>query len=198
MGSLFTGAPPIRAEWSQEWRTELWYVLRECCSETSANPRSIREATRFCMGAYQDAIWFRRRSWQEQLLFARTRTSPSLCLLLLIGIFFLTWGIARISPRVAAGMSRIQVYPWLASDTGAAPCDCPVDLSAGQGRCKYAAAFRRLLALQDHAEAVWADDMPITEWTVAQARSDFFAVLHLPVRLTDGGTRLPNDYHALC
>ena len=27
-----------RSEWSQEWRTELWYVLRKCLSETSLDP----------------------------------------------------------------------------------------------------------------------------------------------------------------
>ena len=29
-----------RSEWSREWRTELWYVLRECFSATSLNPNS--------------------------------------------------------------------------------------------------------------------------------------------------------------
>jgi hypothetical protein len=46
-----------RSQWSHEWRAELWYVLRECSCKTSAKPRSIREATAFCLGAYQDAIW---------------------------------------------------------------------------------------------------------------------------------------------
>ena len=102
-------------------------------------------------------------------------SSASLCLLLLIGIFLLTWGIAHISPRVAAGMSRIQVYPWRMSDTGAAPCDCPFDLiSWAKVVAKYAAAFRRLLALQITQETVWAEAMPRTEWRVAQASSDFF------------------------
>src|SRR6202035_4329218 len=27
-----------RSEWSREWRTELWYVRRECFSATSLNP----------------------------------------------------------------------------------------------------------------------------------------------------------------
>jgi hypothetical protein len=41
-------------------------------------------------------------------------------------------------------------------------------------------------------QAVWAHDMPMTEWTVAQARSDFFAVLHLPVRFMERFPRAPN------
>src|SRR2546429_6946876 len=36
----------------------------------------------FCIGAYQDALWFRKRSWQEQVPLARIRGSASACLLL--------------------------------------------------------------------------------------------------------------------
>jgi hypothetical protein len=193
MGASFLVPRRKHAEWSQEWRTELWYVLRECSSETSASPRSIREATRFCMGAYPDAIWLRKRLWQEQLLFARIRTSPSLCLLLLIGTFFLTSGIAHISPRVAAGMSRIQVYPWRMADTGAAPCDCPFDLIVGRRSLRNTQLlFDGFSHYKITQETVWSENVPTTKWTVAQARFDFFAVLHPSLRLADGGMRVPD------
>lgn len=35
-----------RGEWIREWRSELWYIDR-------------RAATRFCMGAFRDALWLR-------------------------------------------------------------------------------------------------------------------------------------------
>ncbi len=38
-----------RAEWLEEWRSELWYVPR-------------RGATRFCLGAFRDALWLRRNN----------------------------------------------------------------------------------------------------------------------------------------
>lgn len=38
-----------RAAWLEEWRSELWYVPR-------------REAMRFCLGSFQDALWLRRNS----------------------------------------------------------------------------------------------------------------------------------------
>jgi hypothetical protein len=38
-----------RAEWLEGWRSELWYV-------------SARGATRFCLGAFRDALWLRRNS----------------------------------------------------------------------------------------------------------------------------------------
>src|SRR5215467_7767681 len=36
-----------RAEWVKEWRSELWYIPRH-------------EATRFCLGAFRDALCLRR------------------------------------------------------------------------------------------------------------------------------------------
>lgn len=182
-----------RSEWSHEWRTELWYVLRGCFSETSPDLKSIREATAFCLGAYQDAVWLRRRSWQKQQLLSRARGSAYVCLLLLTGALFFTWGIAHVSARVAAGMSRIQVYPWRTPDTGAPPCDCPFDLMDGRRSLQTTQLF--FDGFSDYKitqETVWSEDMPRTKWTVAQARSDFFDVLHLPVRLTDGVTRVPD------
>lgn len=38
-----------RAEWLEGWRSELWYVPR-------------RGATRFCFGAFRDALWLRRNN----------------------------------------------------------------------------------------------------------------------------------------
>ncbi len=38
-----------RAEWVKEWRSELWYI-------------PPHGATRFCMGAFQDAFWLRRNN----------------------------------------------------------------------------------------------------------------------------------------
>ena len=33
-----------RSEWLEEWRAELWYVLRECSSITSDHPRSMKRS----------------------------------------------------------------------------------------------------------------------------------------------------------
>lgn len=38
-----------RAEWLQGWHSELWYIPK-------------RRATRFCLGAFQDALWLRRNN----------------------------------------------------------------------------------------------------------------------------------------
>jgi hypothetical protein len=43
-----------RAEWVGEWQSELWYVPR-------------RGATRFCLGAFQDAFWVRRNNPRQAI-----------------------------------------------------------------------------------------------------------------------------------
>ncbi len=54
----------LRAEWLEEWRSELWYV-------------PARGATRFCCGAFQDALWLRRNTPSPM---PRHLESPLACL----------------------------------------------------------------------------------------------------------------------
>jgi len=188
-----------RSEWSREWRTELWYVQRECSSVTSLSPtfRSVIEATAFCLGAYQDAIWLRQRAWQEQQPVAGICRSPSVCLLLLSAICFLVWGVARISSNVAAGMSGIEVYPRQVSDTPGQPCDCALDATNGVRSLPTARLwFDGFSHYHIGQETVWGEAMRRTEWKIAHAKPDFFTVLHLPVSLMghdrNGPDRLPH------
>ncbi|MGP0074512.1 MAG: hypothetical protein ACLPWF_21560 [Bryobacteraceae bacterium] len=82
-----------RTDWREEWRSELWYIP-PC------------HATRFCLGAFQDALWLRRNRSEE----ARKRTgirldSPISCLAVLaacaaLSIFFMFYVLA---PRLEPG-----------------------------------------------------------------------------------------------
>ena len=62
-----------RAEWLEEWRSELWYVPQ-------------REATRFCLGAFHDAWWFRRNSGPAAKRAGSHLESPWSCLTLLAAL----------------------------------------------------------------------------------------------------------------
>jgi hypothetical protein len=185
-----------RSEWVQEWQAELWYMMRECFSQASPDPRSIWQATAFCLGAYRDAFCLRVRSWRRQRCRSRTqariRGSPSFCLLLLIALLFSAWGIARISRRVAAGMSRVQVYPWQPTDEHTAPCDCALDLAASRRSLEATQQFFDGFAHYSIAqETVSGPNLPRSKWTIVHAGSDFFAVLHLPVRVIDSSKGFP-------
>jgi len=177
-----------RSEWSEEWCSELWYVLRECSPKTSIHPRSMKEATVFCLGAYRDAIWLRERSWQKQRPFARIRGSASACIFVLMTIFLATWGIADISPRVAAvnEVSRIRVSPSRMSDELAASWDCAFDVRLEEQVEKLFGIPQRYFDGFSHytitRDTVRANSIPKTEWTVAHAPSNFFAVTNLSIR----------------
>jgi len=59
-----------RAEWTDEWRSELWYV-------------PSNEATVFCLGAFRDALWLRRNSLKPVTSARMHLESPISCLALL-------------------------------------------------------------------------------------------------------------------
>jgi hypothetical protein len=59
-----------RAEWLEGWRSELWYIPR-------------REATRFCLGAFRDAVWLRRNNLSPMKRSLIYLESPLRCLTLL-------------------------------------------------------------------------------------------------------------------
>ena len=62
-----------RAEWLDGWRSELWYI-----------PRS--GATRFCLGAFQDALWLRRNNLSTAKRSGIQLESPLACLAFLAGL----------------------------------------------------------------------------------------------------------------
>jgi len=83
-GAILLGAAVLRPcegreEWLREWRAELWYV--------------DRGRTRFCFGAYRDALWLRqnavRRPWLD---------SPFACLVALLGLVAISGAIALNEP----------------------------------------------------------------------------------------------------
>ncbi len=177
-----------RSEWLEEWRAELWFVLRECSSQTSVHPRSVREATLFCLGAYRDAIWLRRRSWQTQQLLAQIRGSAYTCVLAQVVLLFAAWQIAQFSTCVVAlkEMARIQVSRPRSSEQLPTPYD-------GAGHTGVEDQVKELLGFPRSyfdgfsrygitRDAVSARSMPITEWKIAHAPPTFFTVTDLPVR----------------
>jgi hypothetical protein len=62
-----------RAEWVKEWRSELWYI--PCCG-----------ATRFCLGAFRDALWLRRNNLGRENRTKGHLDSPVSCLAFLAAL----------------------------------------------------------------------------------------------------------------
>ena len=62
-----------RAEWLEDWRSELWYIPR-------------REATVFCAGAFRDALWLRRNNLAREKRTTAHLESPLICLAFLTAV----------------------------------------------------------------------------------------------------------------
>lgn len=170
-----------RAEWLREWRTELWYVTREHAPQTENCQNHGWVVATFCLGAYPDAFWLRARFWQRHRPLARIRGSALACLCLLVGVLLMSWAFSAFSPRVAAvkEMSRIRVYPLRMGNSEAALSDAQSQVVASLGFMRqYFDGFSRYSLFR---EAVSVRSTYGSEWTVAHANPDLFAVLHLPV-----------------
>src|SRR5580693_8025795 len=86
VASLVTPADQ-RAEWLEGWRSELWYV-------------PSRGATRFCLGAFRDALWLRRNNPNPRPGIAAYVDSPLSCLGLLAIVAAICSAIAVHLPNV--------------------------------------------------------------------------------------------------
>ena len=75
-----------RAEWLAEWRAELWYVQRAS--------RCGSEVARFCLGAFQDALWLRWNGPRPLLTGIFRWESPLECLLFLAILAAGSWFLA--------------------------------------------------------------------------------------------------------
>lgn len=80
-----------RAEWMKGWRSELWYIPR-------------RDATLFCLGAFQDALWLRRNNPNPQKWRGINLESPLRCLAFL-GL------LAAVSLLIAVRLPGAQLRP---------------------------------------------------------------------------------------
>jgi hypothetical protein len=83
-----------RAEWLEEWRSELWYIPR-------------RASTLFCLGAFRDALWLRRNS-PDAVKRTTYLASPAGCLAFLAAL-------AAVSLAISAGLLdplRLRTTNW--------------------------------------------------------------------------------------
>jgi hypothetical protein len=87
-----------RSGWMKEWRSELWYIPR-------------RDATRFCLGAFRDALWLRRNNLHKVTPTGIHLESPLSCLALLATL-------AAVSIWVAIRLEKTLAFP---EDHGAPP-----------------------------------------------------------------------------
>lgn len=86
-----------RDEWMRDWQSELWYV-------------PPRDAARFCLGAFRDALWVRRNYEDAETRSPLDIESPLGCLALLATMSAAAFLVALWlpAPRVMGGGSRLS------------------------------------------------------------------------------------------
>jgi len=87
-----------RTEWLQGWRSELWYIPRP-------------GATRFCLGAFRDALWLRRNNLSPVKRTGIHLKSPLSCLafLGLLATFSLLVALRLPSPDTMTSSSHLRI-----------------------------------------------------------------------------------------
>ena len=190
--SLLRGASllvPVaqRAEWWREWRSELWHVRRECAPGGTASWQAEREVTAFCLGAFPDALCLGRRSWQINRVISVSRGSPGRCLLWLAMALAASLAMAYLLPGVRTEIhpSLYHVRPGLMliqdaryNNDSAATISIE-QLRTWEGRRqKYFDGFAFYRIAQESATI---GSGSVTRWQVAQASSNLFTLLGLPV-----------------
>lgn len=86
-----------RSAWLEEWHSELWYIPRH--------------RTRFCLGAFRDALWLRRNKGGEREPVGPALESPLRCLAILGASAAIALLMAVLLPaeRIALPISHLRV-----------------------------------------------------------------------------------------
>jgi hypothetical protein len=175
-----------RAEWFAEWESELWYVRQTRHREDrgrSSNPG----VTAFCLGAFQDALWFWRNGPPRPARGLLRFESPLQCLLLLS---VLAAGSLFFAFRVPVARDLILPSPYRdapelvmvsAHRHHAAPAPTiPIEqyqkwTNATQSR------FRSLAFYQPFLAPIQIAGRHTTELSVARASEHLFDLLKIPI-----------------
>jgi hypothetical protein len=127
-----------RVEWLQGWRSELWYIPR-------------RGATRFCFGAFQDALWLRRNNLTPVKFAGIHLESPLICLafLGLLAVMSLLAAVCLPAPDHMTSSPHLRIRDLAEGSIGmlllsglALP---PIWLTIGRGADRYPLPWRSRL-----------------------------------------------------
>ncbi|HLY43100.1 MAG TPA: hypothetical protein VKR52_17940 [Terracidiphilus sp.] len=186
---------PQRKEWKKEWLSELWHVVQARIPAGYGSWKAQEEITRFCLGAFHDALCLRTMSWRDQKPFARWSGSPQQCLLLLCAALAIAYGISLLLPGVRAESrpSNFQVKPGLvliqdarSRDDSVATIPIRQFLGWRERRQEY---FDGLAFYRIAEEAASTSTGDRTTLNVAHASSNLFALLGLAVRYEEPGVK---------
>jgi hypothetical protein len=185
-----------RAEWSREWRGELWHVRHACAPAGGVSGRGEREVTAFCLGAFQDALCLRSAKRETRPAFATMEGTPRQCILILGATLAVSYALALLLPGVRAERTlwprKVNPNLVLIQQTGSSddskPTISPALFSSWQGhRQKYFDGFAFYRITHESALPPSGPSAKST-WQVARASSNLFTLLGLPLEFSNPET----------
>jgi hypothetical protein len=188
-----------RGEWWREWRSELWHVRHACTSQGALSWKGEREVAAFCLGAFQDAFCLRREIVQKKVPLATTKGSAAQCMLFLVAVVAVSYGVALLRPSVRAELlsSRYRVPHNLTMIQSARYSqDSLPTISAEQVRVwkgRKQQIFDGFAFYQIVQKPVSTASPAHAALRIARASSNLFELLALPVRFASTGNEVHTD-----
>jgi hypothetical protein len=188
-----------RGEWWREWRSELWHVRQACTSQSALSWKGEREVAAFCLGAFQDAFCLRGEVRQKKVPLATTKGSAAQCLLFLVALVAVSYGVALLRPSVRAELlsSRYRVPHNLTMIQSARYSqDSVPTISAEQVRVwkgRKQQIFDGFAFYQIVQKPLSTTSPGHAALRIARASSNLFELLALPVRFASTGNEVHTD-----
>ena len=188
-----------RGEWWKEWRSELWHVRQACTSQSALSWKGEREVAAFCLGAFQDAFCLRREVRQKKVPLATTKGSAAQCMLFLVAVVAVSYGVALLRPGVRAELlsSRYRVPHNLTMIQNARYSqDSVPTISAEQVRVwkgRKQQIFDGFAFYQIVRKPVSTASPAYAALRIARSSSNLFELLALPVRFASTGNEAHTD-----
>jgi hypothetical protein len=188
-----------RGEWWKEWRSELWHVRQACTSQSALSWKGEREVAAFCLGAFQDAFCLRREVRQKKVPLATTKGSAAQCMLFMVAVVAVSYGVALLRPGVRAELlsSRYRVPHNLTMIQNARYSqDSVPTISAEQVRVwkgRKQQIFDGFAFYQIVRKPVSTASPAYAALRIARSSSNLFELLALPVRFASTGNEAHTD-----
>jgi hypothetical protein len=180
----------LRGEWRREWLSELWHVRQACAPDGRISWRREQEITMFCIGAFQDALCFRREARESWNPLTAFRGSSAQCLVFLGALLTASYVLSLLLPGVSAerAMSGYRISPGLVliqNERAKSSSEPTISRAQFQAWTKSSQPYFDGLAFYRVAEEPFSlASNPQSTWAVAHADANLFTVLGLPLLQT--------------
>jgi hypothetical protein len=183
--------PPLnRGEWRREWSAELWHVRRSCIGvDDTFSWQAHCEITRFCLGAFPDALCLRSQPGRENPAPVQVHGSAGHTLLWLAAALALCFVISRLLPGLQAEneAADCQIKPGvlLVGEAVADGTTPSISFADYQNWKTTRQRFFEEIAFYRVARE-FAKAGPVSlSLNVAHSTENLFQVLGLPIKYTD-------------